>query len=98
MGSDCFIAPEVLREEAYSFSADVWSLGILLYEMLFANVPYVKDEEILSPDEVNFDRLPGRKKLSDEVIDLLQCMLRKDPAQRLTLLQVLDHPWLQKRL
>ena len=66
--------------------------------MLFANVPFVNDEEILSADEVNFDRLPGRKKLSDEVIDLLQRMLRKDPAQRLTLLQVLDHPWLQKRL
>ena len=66
--------------------------------MLFANVPFVKDEEILSAEEVNFDGLPGRKKLSDEVIDLLQRMLRKDPAQRLTLLQVLDHPWLQKRL
>ena len=71
MGSDCFIAPEVLRKEPYSFSADVWSLGIMLYEMLFACVPYVKDEDIMSPDEVVFDGLKGRNKFSNEVIDLL---------------------------
>ena len=54
MGSESFIAPEVLREEPYNFSADIWSLGIMLYEMLFASVPYIKDEDILSPDEVVF--------------------------------------------
>ena len=48
MGSDCFIAPEVLHRRPYNFSADVWSMGILLFELLFDGFPYIKDEEIMT--------------------------------------------------
>lgn len=37
-GTPQYIAPEVLRGEPYSFSADWWSCGILLYEMLTGRV------------------------------------------------------------
>ncbi len=37
-GTPQYLAPEVLRGEAYSFSADWWSAGILIYEMLTGRV------------------------------------------------------------
>lgn len=40
VGSPIYMAPEVLRGEPYSMQADVWSLGVTLFEMLFGKCPY----------------------------------------------------------
>ena len=39
--------------------------------------------------------VPDQKPVGDEAIDLLQKMLRADPAERLTLAQLRDHPWMK---
>ena len=39
-GTPAYIAPEILRNEGYDFSVDVWSAGVVLYAMLSGNVPF----------------------------------------------------------
>lgn len=55
-GTPQYIAPEVLRGEPYSFSADWWSCGILLYEMLTGKVSDVeiKETHCISPSHLIF--------------------------------------------
>ena len=39
-GSPLYMAPEILFGHAYNYKVDVWSLGVLLYEMIFGYCPY----------------------------------------------------------
>lgn len=40
LGSPSYMAPEVLRDNRYSFKSDIWALGIIMYEMLHGKVPW----------------------------------------------------------
>lgn len=40
IGTPHYMAPETFEANGYSFEADIWSLGVLLYEFLFAKLPF----------------------------------------------------------
>ncbi|EHB16593.1 Protein kinase C iota type [Heterocephalus glaber] len=50
-GTSNFVAPEIIREEDYSFSVDWWNLGVLMYVMMFRESPFHLDESSDNPYE-----------------------------------------------
>lgn len=97
-----YLAPEIIeREQAFDgFAADLWSAGVLLFVFLVGLAPF----QLPSAADFRYAQI-NRGKLkelvaanlddpvSDEACDLLQNMLWRDPNKRLTLAQVLQHPW-----
>jgi len=99
-----FVAPEVLKRQGYDAACDVWSLGVLLYTMLagqtpFANGPNDTPNDILSRiGEGKFSLIGGNwESVSPHAKDLVKRMLHIDPHQRMTLQQILNHPWISNR-
>ena len=88
-GTIGYIAPEILRKEAYSISADIWSLGIILFEQVTGTKPFIPYTECLRR-KVSF---PKDETLSPTCIDLIERLLVKDAAKRANVKQARNHPW-----
>merc|ERR1712058_43644 len=89
-GTRVYSPPEWINCGAYTAEAlTVWSLGILLYDMLCGDIPFETDQEITEGRLVWFKQL----NLSSQVKDLITSCLVVDPSKRISLCEVLDHPW-----
>lgn len=96
VGTPFYVAPEVLSGN-YESSCDVWSLGVMLFVFLCGYHPFEGDDNkeifrnvLKSPLE--FEPTDWSS-ISDEAKDLVSNMLTKDPAERITASQCLEHSW-----
>lgn len=96
VGSPFYIAPEVLAG-GYNQAADVWSAGVILYILLSGKPPFWGKTKSRIFDAVRAAGLRFRSdswdSISDSAKELIRGMLCKDPSQRLTAQQILDHSW-----
>ncbi|GAA5959259.1 hypothetical protein JCM21900_004277 [Sporobolomyces salmonicolor] len=84
-GTTSFLAPEVLLDVGYSFPADWWSLGVLLFEMCYGWSPFYAESVCEEYERILHSeiKIPNKKGYSDEVKDLLLKLMTRDPDQRL---------------
>ncbi|KAL3521492.1 hypothetical protein ACH5RR_019641 [Cinchona calisaya] len=98
VGSPFYIAPEVLMG-GYDQAADVWSAGVILYILLSGIPPFWGKTKSRIFDAVRMSdlRFPSNPwdNISYTAKELIRGMLCKDPSQRLSAQQVLDHTWLR---
>ena len=88
-------APEVLLRRPYSFQTDVWGLGCFFYTLLFRALPFRSDDDVINlKEELDVRAQPSPiGPLSDDALELAGLMLIKDQDKRITISQILEHPW-----
>ena len=94
-----YMAPEIVGSENYDYSVDIWSLGILLYELLYGHSPFkansTKNVIInIKTHELTYD--DKNKKVSNICKDLIQKLLDSNPQKRLKIKDILEHPFVKK--
>lgn len=99
IGTPYWMAPELIQSQAYDFKVDVWSLGIMLRELLqgeppFAEFPPLKVLFLLATQEI--PPLDHPDVWSAELVDFNNACLQKDVAKRPTAKALLSHQFLQK--
>ncbi|KAG0209055.1 hypothetical protein BGX28_000155 [Mortierella sp. GBA30] len=89
-GTINYASPEILKGEKYrAEAAEIWSLGILLYTILYGEVPFNDPVQAISGPYIS-----PRVRSSNECLHLLNWMLAKTPERRATIEDVVSHPWL----
>ena len=98
-GTLAFAAPELLEEKPYTKSVDFWSLGIVTYFLLCGYLPFNGEipEEVLI--QIIDASIPFKeniwKNISVEAKDFVEGLLKKNPAKRFNIEQILQHPWIK---
>lgn len=96
-GSPLYMAPEIVRKHQYDAKADLWSVGVILYECLFGKAPYSSrtiEELLLRIRKAEPIVLPPNAKISNECHDLLRRLLAHEPAERISFTDFFAHPFL----
>merc|ERR1712130_445860 len=86
------------------FAADCWSLGVLIYVMLFGFPPFYDEDEngVFDKIKQGFEPIvkdgygaffPADIPISEDAMDLINKLLCANPSQRITADQCLRHPW-----
>uniref|UniRef100_A0A8C9JRI1 Tribbles pseudokinase 3 n=1 Tax=Panthera tigris altaica TaxID=74533 RepID=A0A8C9JRI1_PANTA len=94
-----YVGPEILSSRA-SYSgkaADVWSLGVALFTMLAGHYPFQDSEPALLFGKIRRGAFALPEGLSAPARCLVRCLLRREPAERLTATGILLHPWLREK-
>ena len=100
IGTPGYTAPEVLAGKPYTLGVDIYSMGALMHALITATLPFWSEYEQERRYKVQHELLDFSSDeflqcLSIEGKQILAGMLCKDPTERLTIDQVLDHPWLK---
>ncbi|HKH43524.1 MAG TPA: protein kinase [Thermoanaerobaculia bacterium] len=86
LGTPAYMAPEQIRGDEVDLRADLWSLGVVLYEMLAGRRPFPDENEVLAFHAILFQEpspLGGhRPDVPPELEQLIAGLLRKNPAER----------------
>lgn len=92
-GSPLYMAPEILKFQKYDTSADLWSVGCIVFEMVAHRPPFggANHIQLLTNIERNELRFPEHVQVSPACIGLLQGLLRRHPHDRLSYAEFFAH-------
>ncbi|NXH20459.1 PLK4 kinase, partial [Bucco capensis] len=95
-GTPNYISPEIATRSPHGLESDVWSLGCMFYTLLIGKPPFDTDTVKNTLNKVVLADYEVPAFLSREAQDLIHRLLRKNPADRLSLSSVLDHPFMAR--
>lgn len=98
-GTPIYLSPEIIKNKKYTIVSDLWSIGILIYELVFnGDFPFHKPTNILELIR-NVDNMVIKfpRKISDELMDMLTRLLERNAENRLTWGNFFAHEWFNDR-
>ena len=111
VGTPLTVAPEILSEQSlYNTKVDVWSLGVVLYQLMTLRVPFTMDRgvhqdnfnnlfsKIVHDEPQTIESIVGSKRYSKDLCQMCMFMLTKHPRDRPSARALLSEQWIKNDL
>ena len=89
-GTLLYTAPEIFERKSYTYSADLWSLGVTLYYSLSWDMPFLAKDRARLKELILSDFTPDFSEIHKPYREIVSRLLTKDPIKRLTLKEILE--------
>ena len=98
VSSFVYMAPEIIEGKSYDNKCDLWSLGVIIYQLFFKKFPYNGETEYAVLQEI----IDNGQKILDttnniDLDDLIRKMLIKDPKKRIAWKEYFNHPFFKQK-
>lgn len=101
-GTPLYLAPEIIKDKRYTIYSDLWSIGVIIYQLFFHTTPFkqpknilelLRNLDIMKITFNNKDNNKNKNLISNDAKDLLTNLLSIDPTKRITWGNFFEHPW-----
>ena len=89
-----YLPPEMIEGSMHDERVDHWALGVLTYEFLVGKPPFESESNNETYRRITRVDLKFPPYVSEGARDFVTKLLRKEPSQRISLEECLDHPWI----
>ncbi|KAH0788585.1 STE family protein kinase [Histomonas meleagridis] len=99
VGTPYWLAPEVISDTSYSYSSDIWSVGITAVELAEGSPPYVEFSPEKAMIEITLNGFPGYRfpnLHSPEFCDFVSHCVQSNPNDRWNISALLNHPFIKR--
>lgn len=103
IGTPLYMAPEVYDSANYDYKADIWSLGITFFQLITFNDPFKGNSPVglyknIIEGKKNMSINANNKYYSQELIDIIQKMMTKNPKERPSIDEIFQVPIIKQNL
>jgi len=92
-----YLPPEMIDGKGHDHSVDIWALGILTYEFLTGSPPFESEgSTTLTYQRIKALDIKFPSYIPKDACDFIKKLLKKDPAERMSLSKVPEHPWIKR--
>ena len=97
-GTPVYLAPEIVEDIGHDERVDIWCIGVLLFELLTGTVPFHGKDSITLNNNIKSLKIIWPNDISTSAKNLIMKILKKDPKERISLEDMLKHPFFKDRL
>ena len=95
-GTPVYLAPEIINNQGHDEHVDIWCIGVLLFELMAGYSPWQGEDVQTIKYNINRLKIRWPRNMDRDAMDLISKILRFKPEERLTLRQMLAHPFFTK--
>ena len=95
-GTPIYLAPELVNNIGHDHRVDIWCIGVLMFELLTGQPPWIGEDVQTLKYNIARMKIKWPKQMDPDAVDLLKKTLRYNPEERISLRNMLIHPFFTK--